>query len=64
MDRARQLDGMKFMWDGAEYATPQEAEAKRAEYEKEGFTVRVLAEGGKHWVFTRRVVKEIVVSPS
>jgi hypothetical protein len=64
MDKARFFGGAKFMWDGVEYATPKEAADKAAEYEKEGFAVQTLAEEGKHFVFSRRVVKEVVVTPS
>lgn len=62
MERSRQFGGLKFLWDGAEYQTQKEALEKRAEYEKEGFSVQMLAEGGKHYLFTRRVVKDVVVS--
>ncbi len=64
MDKARWFDGVKMMWDGGEYATAEEAAAKRKEYEAEGFVVQTASEGGKHYVFSRRVVKEVVVSPS
>ena len=55
------IDGMKFMWDGIDYANHQEAETARAEYESKSFETRILEEDGKHHVYTRRVVKEVVV---
>ncbi len=50
----RQIDGKKFMWDGAVYA--QEADAERAAqpYREAGFEVRTVAEGGQWLVYTRR----------
>jgi hypothetical protein len=64
MDKARWFDGVKMMWDGSEYATADEASAKRKEYEQEGFVVQTVSEDGKHFVFSRRVVREVVVTPS
>jgi hypothetical protein len=59
--RARIFDGMKFMWDGREYDSTEEAQKVRAEYEKERFEVHVVEEDGKIHVYTRRVVAEVVV---
>ncbi len=63
MDSVKYFDDIKFMWDGGEYGQ-QEALAKRAEYEKEGFSVQSIAEGCKSYLFTRRVVKDVVVAAS
>jgi hypothetical protein len=62
MDLTRQFNEQKYVWDGSEYATEEEACAKRAEYEQAGFSVQTVADAGKHFVFTRRVVKDVVVS--
>jgi ribosomal protein L34 len=62
MDRSRIIEGMKFMWDGAEYTTKEEAIPKQKEYEQEGFTVRMVTEEGKYYLFTRRVVAQATVS--
>ena len=51
----------KFMWDGGTYESHKDADAKRAEYEKDDFEVRITEKGGKHYVYTRRVVTEIVL---
>jgi hypothetical protein len=61
MDLARIFDGMKFMWDGAEYETEEEAKNVQDGYEKDEFEVRRIEEEGKHYLFTRRVVTEVVV---
>jgi hypothetical protein len=49
------------MWDGKTYETEAEAAKTKAEYEKNNFETRLLSEGGKYFLFTRRVVTEIVV---
>ena len=51
----------KFMWDGETYESAEEAESKKTEYEKHDFEVRVVEKGGKHFLYTRRVVTEVVV---
>ena len=55
------LDQKKFMWDGNEYPDRAAAEGKMAEYKGSDFEVALHEEGGKFFVFTRRVVTEIVV---
>ena len=59
--RSRIFDGKKFMWDGKEYA--EQAEAQRAEkaYQEQNFETRLVSEEGKYQIYTRRVVKEVVV---
>lgn len=59
MDLSRLFDGRKFMWDGAEYDSETEIQNKEEHYRSLGFEVRSLAEGGKYYVFTRRVVTSI-----
>jgi len=59
--QARVFDGMKFMWDGADYDSAEEAEKARKEYEKDGFETRTAEEEGKFRVYTRRVVTEVAV---
>lgn len=55
------VDGKKFMWDGKQYETREVAEEVRSGYEKDGFETKIFDEDGKYLVYTRRVVKEIVV---
>ncbi len=61
MDLARIINGKKFMWDGATY--PEEASAKETaqKYMEDGFETEVLKEDNNFYVFSRRVVKEVVV---
>jgi len=49
------------MWDGAVYESKKEAEDTMQKYKKDEFEVELIEEEKKHLLFTRRVVKEIVV---
>jgi len=55
------VEGNKYMWDGAEYSTRAEAEAKVSTYETDGFETQIIEEEDKFLVYTRRVVTEIVL---
>jgi hypothetical protein len=58
---AIRVNGKKFMWDRGDYSTAAEAEERKAQYEKDDFEVEYLKEEGKHLLYTRRVVTEIVL---
>lgn len=59
---AKIIDGKKFMWDGKIYETEGEAQKVKEDYEKNNFEVRVVpGEESKYLVYSRRVVKEVVV---
>ena len=60
-EQARYFDGKKFMWDGQEYDTDQKANTAQKEYSNKGFEVEVYREDGKAYLYTRRVVTEVVV---
>jgi len=49
------------MWDGEDYESEAAAKENASKYSKDGFETRLIDEGGKHFVFTRRVVTEVVV---
>jgi hypothetical protein len=55
-------DGKKFMWNGRLYDSREEASHAREAYQNDNFEVRMVEEGGKFLVYTRRVVKEVVVT--
>jgi hypothetical protein len=57
----RCFDRRKFMWDGEAYDSPAAAEAKKNDYETQGFETQLVEEEGKPLLYTRRVVKEIVI---
>ncbi len=55
------LIGKKFVWDGVDYPNEEKALEKMEKYKREGFEVEVFEESGKTYLYTRRVVKEVVV---
>lgn len=59
---ARVSDGKKFMWDGRRFENSGEALQVAETYRNDGFEVRMVEEGGKFFLYTRRVVKEVTVT--
>ncbi|MCK4606302.1 MAG: hypothetical protein KAU35_03285 [candidate division Zixibacteria bacterium] len=57
----RYFDRKKFMWDGEEYAGEDDAGQKQEEYRGKDFEVQMVPYNGKHLIYTRRVVTEVVV---
>jgi hypothetical protein len=55
-------DGKKFMWDGRVYDTWQDASVAGEGYRNDSFEVLMAEEAGKFLVYTRRVVREVVVA--
>ena len=60
-DDSKMIDGKKFMWDGVEYSSEKEAQDVKKKYEDDEFEVELVQEEEKHFLYTRRVVTEIVV---
>ncbi len=54
-------DGKKFLWDGQPYGSKEEATRAGQSYQNDNFQVQVVEEDGKFLVYTRRVVKDVVV---
>jgi hypothetical protein len=63
-DRARLFEGRKFLWDGVDYESEEEAKSAGEAYAGEGFEVEVWSEKGSAFVYTRRVVKEAAIEQS
>jgi hypothetical protein len=61
-DLATISDGKKFMWDGQLYDNREEASRAGESYQGENFEIRMVEEGGKFLVYTRRTVKEVAVT--
>jgi len=61
MDNVKYFDGKKFMWDGRTYISESEAINIKAEYEENNFETRIVQEEEKYFLFTRRVVTEVVI---
>jgi len=65
MEMSKIINGKKFMWDGAEYPDIKAAGETAQKYKNDGFEAEIIEEiieeEKKFYVFTRRVVKEVVV---
>jgi len=61
MQLARVFNGKKFMWDGKVYTDKKELGEVRQKYQDDGFEAEMLEEGNQYFLFTRRVVTEVVV---
>ena len=61
MEAVKIINGKKFMWDGSNYPEKENASEIAQKYKNDGFETEVLEEGSKFFIFTRRVVKEVVV---
>ncbi len=56
------LDGKKFMWDGVDHPSGEKMSEAANKYKTDGFEVELHEEDGKTYLYTRRVVKHVVVS--
>ena len=61
VDECRMIDGKKYMWDGKTYDSNSEASETRLRYERDGFETEIVMDEGKYFVYTRRVVTDIVI---
>lgn len=60
-DLSKIIDGKKFMWDGEVYESEKAAQEVKKKYEEDNFDVELIQEDNKHFLYTRRVVTEIVL---
>jgi hypothetical protein len=56
------INGKKFMWDGVDFQSKEEILDAMQKYKKEGFEVETYEEDDKLFLYTRRVVKDVVVT--
>jgi hypothetical protein len=61
MELARNFDGKKYMWDGRSYSNEQEMKETKKAYLDKGFEVQVVEEENQFFLFSRRLVTEVVV---
>ena len=61
MQLAKIINGKKYMWDGKDYLDKKSALDVAQKYKKDGFEMEVFEEEKKYYVFTRRVVEEVIV---
>ncbi len=64
MELARIFNGKKFMWDGKAYTDEKERREISQKYKDDGFEVELVEEENQYFLFTRRVVTEVVVEGS
>ena len=55
------VEGKKLIWDGFDYTSGDDSSKKMQKYKDDGFEVEVIEENGKTFLYTRRVVKEVIV---
>jgi len=60
-DISKMINSKKFMWDGVVYESEKEAQDTMKKYKEKNFEVEMKEEEGKHLLYTRRLVTEIVV---
>jgi hypothetical protein len=60
-DVAKIINGKKFMWDGVLYESENEAQDVKQKYENDDFEVELIEEEKQHFLYTRKVVTEIVL---
>ncbi|MHC4559981.1 MAG: hypothetical protein ACYTFW_25830 [Planctomycetota bacterium] len=63
-EKIRFFEGKKFLWDGEEYDSPKKAKSVEKEYSEKGFEVQTWSEDDKVFLYTRRIVTEVVVDNS
>ena len=57
------IDGRKFFWDGQVFSTCEDASRQSEAYKNDNFEVQVVVEiSGSCLLYTRRVVKEVMVT--
>ncbi|RLI83767.1 hypothetical protein DRP07_02915 [Archaeoglobales archaeon] len=61
VENARTFEGKKYMWDGLIYESEEEAKKAAETYAKDDFETKVVEEKGKYFVYSRRVVTEIIL---
>ena len=64
MEAVKIINGKKFMWDGYDYPEKKDALESAQKYKNDGFETEVIEKENKFFVFTRRVVKEVVIEGS
>ena len=60
-DISKIINGKKYMWDNVVYKSKKEAQDLMEKYKKDDFEVELIEEEKQYLLYTRRVVKEIVV---
>jgi len=60
-DISKVIDGKKFMWDNEVYESEKQAQEVKKKYEDDKFEVELIQEENQYFLYSRRVVTEIVL---
>jgi hypothetical protein len=60
-DISKMIEGKKFMWDGETYESEEQAQEVKKKYEDDKFEAELIQEENQFFVYSRRVVTEIVL---
>jgi hypothetical protein len=58
------MNGKKLLWDGVDYPNGEKTLETMKKYKTDGFEVELQEEEGKTYLYTRRVVKQVIVPNS
>lgn len=61
-NRSVTIEGKKFLWDGRPFENQADASRAAAAYQNDNFEVQMVEVGGTYLIYTRRIVKEVVVT--
>lgn len=61
MQLSKIINGKKYMWDGATYSDKKSTLDIEQKYKNDGFETEILEEDKNYYIFTRKVVKEIII---
>jgi hypothetical protein len=61
MQLSKIINGKKYMWDGATYSDKKNTLDIEQKYKNDGFETEILEEDKNYYIFTRKVVKEIII---
>lgn len=61
-NRGVTIDGKKFLWDGQVFHAQNDASLAAEAYKHDNFEVQMVEVEGNYLVYTRRLVKEVVVT--
>jgi hypothetical protein len=52
---AIKFEGKKYIWDGVDYQSEDQARQAMEAYSKDGFEVQLVSEDHQHLVYSRRI---------
>jgi hypothetical protein len=61
MQLSKIINGKKYMWDGATYSDKKNTLDIEQKYKNDEFETEIFEEDKNYYIFTRKVVKEIII---